>query len=250
MASLSVCKNKIINKYFKKKYQNKIDSKLHSQKKSIDIRLLTFKPKKQSVTSRWIYPDDTVFNDLAEHVNEEDKLKISEFLNLYYYFIICYSKTCYKRTANWHDNYRYYISNGKRYKHFNSSFNYDLSNETQSHKVILKIQSDMIKLRKMYDIDDILRCKFWYSTMITFIMEFVNQSLYDLCNVISDPVRLVCNDIKTKMEKYKTLKPYKKSNKYDINALIKVIGPINPLELNTSNMIEICLGVSYMHQEA
>ena len=248
MASLSVCKNKLIHKYFKEKYQNKIDSKLHSQKKSIDIRLLTFEPTKQPVSLKWIKTDDSVFNDLAEHVTEEDKFKISDFLNLYYYFIICYSKTCYKRNANWHDNYRYYKYRGKQYKHFNTAFNYNLANETHSHEVLLKIQGEMFNIRKMYKIDDIARNNFWNFDTVKFIMEFINQSLYYLCNIIADPVRLVCDDIKTKMEKYKHIKPFKTSNKCDFNALIKVIGPFNPLEQNNSNMIEICLGVSYIHE--
>jgi hypothetical protein len=246
-AFIKKLKHKYIeNKPISRKFANCINKK----KKINDVRLLTFKPKNSSVTLRSVHPDDSVFNDLADHVNEEDKIKISEFLNLYYYFIICYSKTCYKRTANWNDNYKYYMWHGKRYKHFGGAFNYDLANETQSHGILLKIQHDMFELRKNYDIDENARYKYWTNTMITFVMGFINQSLYDLCNVIADPVRIICDDIRIKLLKYKSLKPYRKSSKCDFNALIRIVGPVSPLNKPSSNMIELCLGISYIQQES
>lgn len=242
---------KLKYKYIENKpISSKFANCINKNKKINDVRLLTFNPKKSSVTLRSVHPDDSVFNDLADHVNEDDKIKISEFLNLYYYFIICYSKTCYKRTANWNDHYKYYMWHGKRYKHFGGAFNYDLANETQSHGILLKIQHDMFELRKSYDIDENARYKYWTNTMITFVMGFINQSLYDLCNVIADPVRIICDDIRIKLLKYKSLKPYRKSSKCDFNALIKIVGPVSPLNKPSSNMIELCLGISYTQQES
>ena len=238
---------KLIHKYLKNS-QNKINSKVHKKTPANNIRFLTYQSTKQSVAIKWIKTDDSVFDDLAEYVIEEDKYKISDFLNLYYYFIICYSKTCYKRTANWHDNYRYYKYRGKMYKHFSSAFDYNLANETHSHQVLLKIQGEMFNIRKKYKLDDIARNNFWDFDTVKFIMEFINQSLYYLCNIIADPVLLLSNDIKTKIEKYKHLKPFKTSSKCDFNALNKIIGPFNPLENSTHNMIEVCLGSSYIYE--
>ena len=65
----------------------------------MDIRNLTFQKNggiektKTQLTNKWTKLDDTIYNNLAELVSDEDKEKIADLLNIFYYLIICYSKT-------------------------------------------------------------------------------------------------------------------------------------------------------------
>jgi hypothetical protein len=108
-----------------------------------NIRTLTFNGiVKAKTIKRWVPLDDEIFDKLSVLLSNELKIKISDFLNLFYYFIICYSKTCFKKNANWY--------NKRKLSNQGILFNYDIANENDCHAKLLAIQSKMYIFRKEY----------------------------------------------------------------------------------------------------
>ena len=91
-ASVSIL-GKGVEKHYKK--HHKLDYKLDSKQDYT-------KHKNCSKT------DNTVFDDLASHISlsAEQKDKIADLLNLFYYFIIYYSKNCFRKNADWDFKYK------------------------------------------------------------------------------------------------------------------------------------------------
>lgn len=151
-------------------------------------------------TKKWAPPSDEVFNELGEHANEKDKEMISDFLNLFYYFIVCYSKKCFKKNAIWQSSRK--KSNYTSLSHEEIKFNYELANENESHCKLLEIQRHMHRYRQEYK----------YSTehgklYLTYekqreIKQFIQESIDMICTDIQEPVILTSYDIKTKISKY------------------------------------------------
>ena len=80
-----------------------------------EIRSLTYSElatQPEFSNNKWKPNNDDVFNKLGEMVKEKEKELISDFLNLFYYFIICYSKKCFKKNGLWQSS-RYRLYNNR-----------------------------------------------------------------------------------------------------------------------------------------
>ena len=186
-----------------------------------DIRTLTYSNCVSANTgyrtSKWKQSDDSVFNILGAKVDSDYQVRIADFLNLFYYFIICYSKTCFKRNAKW-TKYKKNLQNGL--------FSYDIANSNNSHKQILDIQSIMYRYRDQFSKKGDL---FFTDDKIKEIKQFIDESLDLLCNDIQEPVQLISSDVIEKIKKYKGEKQErdhkhpKKSTKLNYDVIAKLI---------------------------
>ena len=118
-----------------------------------DIRSITYRElahEAEFSKRKWKAPNDEVFNKLGELVSEAEKVRIADFLNLFYYFIICYSKKCFKRFSVW-DTSRWNKKNQYSSLTIESiKFNYELANEFNSHGRLLEIQKRMNQYRQEF----------------------------------------------------------------------------------------------------
>lgn len=202
----------------------------------MDVRKITFMntSKKNYSTNKWTNLDDRVFNNIVPFINTENTLKIADLLNLFYYFIVSYSKNCFKKNALWNTIYT------RR-----NTFNYSLANSMNSHELLLAIQKKLYIFRKEYSI---VNSPNYYSTeKITEILQFVNQSLHEIITYIAPPVKFISLDILQKLNKYTNIIPKTNTTlanananakpKYDSTILQSII--INSSDLDKkSNMIE------------
>lgn len=210
----------------------------------MDIRNLTFQKNggieknKTQLTNRWSKLDDTIYTNLAELVSDEDKQKIADLLNIFYYVIICYSKMCFKKNADWRKEYNVYThyKNKKKYT-MGNTFDYDLANYLNSHTILLNIQKQLCVYRKQYyeikhtynpdndkheSLCKYVNTKYFTDNKKQEIIDFINESLYDIIKYITPPVTLISTDIKAKIDKYKTIKSKSRPNlnpKYDADVL-------------------------------
>jgi hypothetical protein len=228
----------------------------------MDIRTLTYTKKTidkdQSDTNKWIKTDDTVFNDLGEHASIEEKIKIADLLNLFYYFIICYSKNCFKKDAEWNFKYKYFTHyQTKKYYQTGNTFDYHIANELQSHTTLLKIQrqlnihrKDYFKLKRECNSNmNMVRTQYLTDERKTEMLDFIHESLYDIINFVAKPVKLVSTDIQAKINKYKDIRSKTrptiplKTSKINYDAMKAVLGDNwNSDGTNSSNMIQVSFG--------
>lgn len=235
----------------------------------MEVRSLTFQrvdangvvKAKELSTNKWTNLDDAVYNNLAELMSNDDKERIADLLNIFYYLIICYSKTCFKKDANWESNYReftHYISQ-KKYK-IGNTFDYALANDLNSHTLLLKMQKQLYAYRKQYltyrcqtKLQNIkLECKNNYVNITFFtnekkqeMMDFINESLYDIVKFIIPPVKFISSDVLNKINKYKNIKSKTRVNlpaKYNEDVLKAILGSDADItrkeSSNSSKMIE------------
>jgi len=213
-ASISIL-GKGVEKHYKK--HHKLESKQDSKQDYT-------KHKKCSKT------DNTVFDDLASHISlsAEQKDKITDLLNLFYYFIIYYSKNCFRKNADWDFKYKYkhHQKSNKLYRVGNTllantsvlgntllantsvlgnTFDYDKANSLNAHGILLKIQKQLNHYRKHYPETKIFRDRFWTPNKISEITIFIDKSLEQMVNIIAVPLKLISPDITEKLNKYKYL---------------------------------------------
>jgi len=205
-------------------------------------------------------PNDEIFIKLSETIQTEKEQKaISDFLTLFYYFIVCYSKRCFRKNAQW------YPSNYKISSSETQSFRYELANENKSHSKILNIQKRMYHYRQEYK-NTIHSCKsiltlsdntkmkktklaeqatqaehpkdhpdtsrntnYFTKHKQDEIMLFIFESLELLCTDIQEPVILLSFEIQNiiskyqdEIQKHKTPKKSKKLN-YDVLATLGIV---------------------------
>ncbi len=222
-------------------------------------------------SNKWTTLDDSIYDNLAELVCTEDKEKIADLLNIFYYFIICYSKTCFKKDANWNKDYKVFThyKNKKKYS-IGNTFDYDLANDLNSHSILLNMQKQLYAYRKEFstikqdhnlthiraDIrkpdgllykeqtplrNEYITKKYFTNEKIKEIIDFINESLYDVIKYITPPVKLISADIQAKINKYKNIKSKTRPNipaKYNIEALKAILGYDANILSGTSNMVE------------
>jgi len=165
-----------------------------------DIRSLTYSAlaiQSEFSSNKWKPNNDEVFNKLGELVQEQEQAHIADFLNLFYYFIICYSKKCFKKYGLWQSS-----RTNKSLSHKIIKFNYELANENDTHGKLLEIQRCMNQYRQEYKIA-VDNCKLYHTNdkkreMVLFIEESLNL----ICTDIQEPVILTSYDIKAKIAKY------------------------------------------------
>jgi hypothetical protein len=178
-----------------------------------DIRTLSYnnvRDESMCTSKKWRLPKDEIFNKLGE-LMPEYQIKIADFLNLFYYFIICYSKTCFKKYGNWTQPRWRYRSNCQNIAN-STLFRYDLANQTESHQQLLEIQTRMYQYRQEYDNVAFtvhkenynIKPNYAYFTDFkrTELLQFIDESIGKLCTDIKDPVVLISQDIKNKIDKY------------------------------------------------
>lgn len=176
-------------------------------------------------TNNWVRANDEVFNKLEEIVDEKHKVIITDFLNLFYYFIVCYSKKCFKKHANWRSSR--YKSTFKSLTQEEHKFNYELANDNDTHVKLLEIQRRMYHYRKEFkqaaEHSKIYLTSDKQRELITFIQESIDL----ICTDIQEPVIFISFDIKTKIIKYsadlKTRQKQKKSTKLNY-AVLEALG--------------------------
>ena len=163
------------------------------------------KPYTKSIYKKWGKTDDTIFEDLSIRVSsEEQKDKIADLLNLFYYFIICYSKTCFKRHADWNSKYKYnHHSKSNKLYLAGNTFDYDTANALNSHSTLLDMQMRLYYYRKQYPEGVIFRNAYWNKNKINEIMDFIDKSLGQMVNLIAAPLKLISPDITETLNKYK-----------------------------------------------
>jgi len=180
---------------------------------------------KEYSKNRWIENNDTVYNELSIKVNDEDKKKITDFLNMFYYFIICYSKACFKKNANWNIRYESSIHyKTQRPYRIGNTFDYSTSNELHSNQILLSIQHKITFYRKEY-LTFINKSIYLNALKITEMMVFINESIYQLCTTIAEPLKVLSTDIQLKINNYKNVKQQQIiSKKINYEALQLFIG--------------------------
>lgn len=175
---------------------------------------------KDFANTNWKLCDDSVYNRLYYHINDENKERLYDFLNMYYYFMSCYSRTCFK----------------KRNDYRKLNFNYQLANDLEAQTALLTIQRTMHEYRGLYA-ETIEQLKpFWNNAIIAEIMEFINDSLRTMANIISQPVSYIIIEIRQLINKYKTIPDKIKSKKinYDVYSTLNL-----SLDESSPNMITI-----------
>lgn len=189
-----------------------------------DIRSLTYPnlaSQSEFSSNKWQPPCDDVFNKLGEMVKEKEQEMISDFLNLFYYFIVCYSKKCFKKHGVWQPSK--YKSKYTTLPDEVIRFNYKLANENDSHVKILEIQRRMNQYRHefKYSVDN---DKLYFNNDKTQeIKLFIEESIEIICTDIQEPVILTSYDIKSKIAKYTKdfteRKKHKTSSKLNYSVL-------------------------------
>lgn len=198
-----------------------------------DVRTLSYDHVGDESTftkKKWKLPKDEIFNKLAELIPEQ-QIKIADFLNMFYYFIICYSKTCFKKYGVWNPPRWQYRINCQNIANC-TLFRYDLANRTESHQQLLEIQTRMYQYRQEYDTvrygknhENYLTYRasdYFTDAKKTELLQFIDECIEKICTDIKDPVVLISQDIKDKLDKYIDIytyfddNPYKRRNKRKI----------------------------------
>ena len=170
------------------------------------VKPYTYKIHNTHATQKkWGKTDDTIFEDLSMRVSsEEQKEKITDLLNLFYYFIICYSKTCFKKNADWESKYKYNHHNKSNKLYLvGNTFDYKTANALNSHTKLLEMQMRLYYYRKQYQEGVTFRNAYWTKHKINEIMDFIDKSLGQMVNFIAAPLKLISPDITEKLNKYK-----------------------------------------------
>jgi len=176
-------------------------------------------------TNKWSATSDDVFNKLGDAVDEKDKEMISDFLNLFYYFIVCYSKKCFKKHALWQSTR--YKGTFRSLTQEELKFNYELANQNNSHSKLLEIQRRMHRYRQEYKETMAHRKVYLTSDKQQELKTFIQESLHLICTDIQEPVIFISFDIKTKIAKYtadlKERQKHKKSPRLNY-AVLEALG--------------------------
>jgi hypothetical protein len=156
----------------------------------------------------WKTSDDSVFSRLTNYIdNEADKEVIQEFMNIYYYLIIRYSKACFKKHDNWQKQ----------------KFNYSLANELDCHHKLLCIQRQMSVFRR--DFKSVFQKPVFYTPIkIAELLTFIKTEIKTLANVIYKPVSYISPHIIELIDKHKSepARIYSSKINYEVyNAIMK-----------------------------
>jgi len=133
---------------------------------------------------------NVVFRTLMKYLDEEQKTLMNDFLKIYYYFIVCYSKNCYKKYARWQSKYN------KKY-----IFVYSTLDNSMAQKQILEIQTKIINYRKEYKQTD--EKQYFNQDKIKEILTFAKNSINLCCTDIREPVKFISTEINALLQFYK-----------------------------------------------
>lgn len=157
----------------------------------------------------WKTSDDSVYSRLAYHVsNDADKEIIQDFMNMYYYLMIRYSKACFKKHEDWQKQ----------------KFNYSLANELDCHQKLLSIQRQMSAFRKQFK-TAMQTPAFYTPNKIMELLNFIKTEIKTLANTIYQPVSYISQHIMVLIEKHKCEPARMHSSKvnYEVfNVLAKI----------------------------
>ena len=196
-----------------------------------EIRSLTYSNlaiQSEFSSRKWKPPSDEVFNKLGERVRKNEQKMIADFLNLFYYFIVCYSKKCFKKHGVWQSSRYKYKANYNTSVVGNTSvlgnttlpheailFNYEIANDNDSHGKILEIQRRMNLYRQEFKYAEDIGKLYLTNDKTREMTLFIEESLEIICTDIQEPVILTSYDIKSKIDKYtEDLKHKKQKQKH------------------------------------
>jgi hypothetical protein len=161
-----------------------------------------------------IATDDTVFTYLAAISKEKDE--ISDFLTLFYYFITCYARLCFRKNAIWYDN--------KSYRNFR--VDYGCLEVNKPHEKIKEIQTRMRIYRQEYKLAFNKGQIYLTSEKQRELELFIKESLIILCTDIEEPILDKSPEIRTIISKYqdeiRQTKKHKKSPKLNYAVLAEI----------------------------
>jgi len=163
--------------------------------------------------------------------------QINDFLQLFYYFIVCYSKSCFKKKAEW-DKPMYNDSGRSRLE---GLFNYILANSMNTHTKLLDIQSELYKYRNRYKYALKYGITFWTIDNICKFIRFTETNIKLICNEISMPVINIAPNISELVKKYNEIYPVpvKKSSLINYEVFQQLQQEHSSLLENNSNLITI-----------
>ena len=171
--------------------------------------------------------DNSIFEDIKYKLNDYQKQQLEDFLDIFYYLIINYSKNCYKYNATWEPKSKTWN------KKFIPNFDYDGANKCNSHNDLLKIQRQMFIYRDDYRKYLTPKNNIFTIEFINKFTNFINESLHIFYVSVIEPLKYINPNILTKLqyhnEIYKSIP--KKSNKINYNVLEELIstGQINSI---------------------
>jgi hypothetical protein len=186
------------------------------------VNIIVDKPEQVRFTNNYknLNHDDTVFYEFKKRMPETTHAMIDEFLHIFYYLIVCYSKHCFKRDANWvkHNH----IWNIKK----PSIFNYTVANDLMAHQKLLTIQSKMYEYRATYLKVYATPSDMFIKGTINEFEKYVGHSLYTFATDIISPIQFANREILALLQKYKDEKykpaPAFKSARLNYDALAKI----------------------------
>lgn len=211
---LSINDNKICN----------VD-KVNSNCKIVKKQMHKLDKTKQTKKDFNINNKDIIFSKFKEYKGD-DADKIDDFLYIFYYLIVCYSKRCFKYDGNW-------TSHNKLFKlNIPFNFDYELSNKTNTHSKLLYIQKQMFKYRQEYTTFNNLGEKILFTPeYCDKFINFVNESLILFINEIIKPIKHISPIIMQLILKYGNLESMqntlKKSKLINYTALEQFTNAIN-----------------------
>jgi len=151
--------------------------------------------------------NDIVFMKFKTYIPDNNDI-IDDFLHIFYYLIVCYSKRCFRYNGNWKSHHKLFQLN------IPVNFDYELSNKTSTHSKLLYIQKQMFKYRLEYEAfsnisEKLLFTPAYCSKFITFI----NDSLILFVNEIIKPIKHISPTIMHLILKYNNLETIQNTSK-------------------------------------
>lgn len=168
--------------------------------------------------------DDRIFVEFQKRMPLDKQYLVNDFMHVFYYLIVCYTKHKFKRHANWSNH----NSQIKKNNIAHISFNFELADELNSHKQLLNIQANIYKYRKDYREVELTPEIFFTPDKLIEFEQFVTKGLYKFATEIICPIRFASYDIIALISKYKE-EPFKKeihtppSSKINYEALKEII---------------------------
>lgn len=163
--------------------------------------------------------DNSIFEDLKYKLNESQREELEDFLDIFYYLIVNYSKNCYKYWSRWQKNKKTWNKN------FIPNFDYEGANLNNSHKDLLEIQKQMFTYRNQYRQKTNPKEEIFTTEFINNITTFINESLHIFYTSVINPLNYINPNILTKLKHYNSIyiKKPKKSNKINYDVLENLI---------------------------
>ncbi len=164
--------------------------------------------------------DNSIFEDIKYKLTPYQKEQLDDFIDIFYYLIINYSKNCYKYNPD-----LVMKTNSWSAKKFIPNFDYSGANKHSSHSDLLEIQKQMFEYRKQYKKYPEPKQNIFTKDFTDQIINFINESLHIFYVSVINPIRYINPNIMTKLKYHneKYLGTPKKSDKINYERLKELI---------------------------